>query len=595
MSANINMKRIFLTLFTLLIAFSSICQVKPRQRNIIYVLDCTGSMNGYNGAPDIWNSTKDFLHNELNKEAKENPNSKVTILPFQEKVLNPVSVDLNNIVWPKINAVLDGYVKQLTATNICDSWLKAEKYIDRACDNYIVLMTDGKDNIGGDKNIPQRSALLEKTLKDFCGKYQNTKGFYVQLTAAASLPEGIQNAIDICEDLYNIDATTGIPSFGCTSDNVINVNTRDLPADITLGFSNSGTFPVSLKGNENPYLTFSIKDNKIAQGKVVLHIESKMGDKIDSLNKAIGVSSIQIPMSIESDDVIITNPDITVVVHTTPLRTLNIPLNAEGNLSAQVERVKPFLWIKGNPSDTLRWDLNPKFDEAAKDANSTAMFVVSSDHPLDGCSLLFNGSQVSADSTIVLYADQKALIELVVPQQHKDFDVNLSLREINVNNLDRINNNRPENVKIPIIGSVDTSLSIVEIIIWSLLALIVIFLLVWFGFLRNSIYPKFKRGIINIQSPYFATIRVKGYRLVLFTPHARKQGMFDRIWKGKILYHTNPAWQNEAGIYPSGKNMRFRCESGSLVCDPSPLLMKQSDYKIISTNDPSFKIDININ
>ncbi|MDE6022044.1 MAG: VWA domain-containing protein, partial [Muribaculaceae bacterium] len=166
-------------------AFVGFSQSSPRQRNTIYVLDCTGSMCGYNGAPNIWQPTKQFLKSELKKEAKENPNARVVILPFQDKVHHPIHVDLKNIAWQRLENVLDSYVQKLTGTNICDSWLEAEKYIDQSCDNYIVLMTDGQDNAGGKPNGNERLAQI---LKAFCGKYKNTKGFYVELTQAASLP-----------------------------------------------------------------------------------------------------------------------------------------------------------------------------------------------------------------------------------------------------------------------------------------------------------------------------------------------------------------------------------------------------------------------
>ncbi len=322
-------------------ALAGVAQSTSRKRNTIYVLDCTGSMSGYNGAPDIWQPTKQFLKAELEKEAKENPNSRVVILPFQDKVHHPIHVNLKNIGWPKLESVLDGYVKQLTGTNICDSWLEAERYIDQSCDNYIVLMTDGQDNSNGNGN--QRLAAI---LKAFCGKYKNTKGFYVELTQAASLPAGIKNVIDVCDDLTVIDASAGIPSFGCYSSDVIEINTRDLPTDITLGFSNSGTFAANLLNDANKFVTFSIKGNSISQGKITIHVESKFGDNIEALNRAIGQPSIELPIVVQSDDVIITNPEIDVVLNTKPMRQLNLKVDDAKKSYSSAEHIKPFRWVK---------------------------------------------------------------------------------------------------------------------------------------------------------------------------------------------------------------------------------------------------------
>lgn len=590
MEATAILRRVYVILISLLVSLFIMCQAQGRQRNTIYVLDCTGSMGGYNGSPNIWQPTKDFLKSELEKEAKENPKAKVTILPFQNKVLQPIVINLNNIQWSNLEKTLDNYLMQVTATNICDSWLEAEKYINQSSDNYIVLMTDGHDNIGGTNNEANRIALLEKILKNFCGKYENTKGFYVELTSAATLPDGIQNAIDICEDLYKIDATMGIPSFGCISEDIVVINSRDLPTDIVLGFSNSGTFKTSLETNNNPYLNFSIADGEIKQGKVKIHVESKFGDNIDALNKAVGKSSENFLLQFKSEDVIITNPNLNVVLNTTPIRSIDLsPSNSE------IKRIKPFLWIKSHQSDTLRWDLNPKYNEEAIKDKSSVKFKIRSDKNLTDHIITFNGETLGTDSLIMINPNQPAIIELIIPDIAKDGDYNLSLHEVNSDNLDRLNGNTPSNYQIELDGKLKTSLSIFEIIFWCLCGLIVLWLALWFLFLKKQKYPKFKKGIITIESPYFATIRVKGKRKIILTAKSQKQGLFDKIWRGEILYHINPQWTTDVEITPSGKNMRFRNMSNSLICSPQPLLMRGSSYEITDSENPSFKIIINVN
>lgn len=570
-------------------ALAGVAQSTSRQRNTIYVLDCTGSMSGYNGAPDIWQPTKQFLKAELEKEAKENPNSRVVILPFQDKVHHPIHVNLKNIGWPKLESVLDGYVKQLTGTNICDSWLEAERYIDQSCDNYIVLMTDGQDNSNGNGN--QRLAAI---LKAFCGKYKNTKGFYVELTQAASLPAGIKNVIDVCDDLTVIDASAGIPSFGCYSSDVIEINTRDLPTDITLGFSNSGTFAANLLNDANKFVTFSIKGNSISQGKITIHVESKFGDNIEALNRAIGQPSIELPIVVQSDDVIITNPEIDVVLNTKPMRQLNLKVDDAKKSYSSAEHIKPFLWVKGNDNDTLRWNLASEFNEQAKTDNSSAMFRIKSDRKLSEYELLYDGAAIP-DNIIEIRPEEKSILEVIIPAQDKDDKVSLDLIEIHSNNLDRINGERPEGFKINLEGDYQAKTSLTEIIFWIIIGLIALFLLSWFGFIRNMKYPKFKRGKITIQNPYFANMKVQGYRKVVMGPRKKEQGAFDKIWRGKILYHSNPEWSSEVEITPSGKNMRFRCPTGELISDPAPLWTAGCNYKVLSANNPSKKIEIIIN
>lgn len=589
---NIFFKRtIVLALIVLFQAIVGFGQSTSRQRNTIYVLDCTGSMNGYNGAPNIWKPTKQFLKSELEKEAKENPNARVVILPFQDKVHHPIHVDLKNIAWARLENVLDGYVKKLTGTNICDSWLEAEKYIDQSCDNYIVLMTDGQDNAGGK---PNGNARLAQILKAFCGKYKNTKGFYVELTKAASLPDGIKSVIDICDDLTVIDASSGIPSFGCYSSDAVEINTRDLPADIAIGFSNSGTFAANLDYAQNQFVTFSIKDNRISQGKVIVHVESKFGDNIEALNRAIGQPSIQFPIEVKSDEVNITNPEIDFILNTKPIRSLNIKVDDQKAISSSVEHIRPFLWIKGNDQDTLRWDLAPEFNEQAKSDNGSVMFRVKTDGSLDECAILYDGNSIP-DSIIEIKPEEKSILEVVIPAQNKGKEVNLELTEMHSRNLDRINGERPDGIKINLAGDYKVKRSLTEIIFWIVCGLIILWLLLWFGLLRNQKYPKFKKGRITIQSPYFANIKVRGFRKVVIGPVKKEQGAFDKIWRGKIFYHCNPEWSSEVEIVPSGKNMRFRCQGGGLISDPAPLWTAGNSYNVIDPNNKSKKIEILIN
>ncbi|MCM1505074.1 MAG: VWA domain-containing protein [Muribaculum sp.] len=592
------MMRILLSVILTLTALSGFSQKQSRQRNTIYVLDCTGSMGGYNGAPNIWEPTKKFLKSELEKEARENPDARVVILPFQEKVLHPINVDLDHIAWPNLENVLDNYLKRLTATNICDSWLEAEKHIDQTCDNYIVLMTDGHDNIGGSSNEAQRIKKLTEIFSTFCGKYQNTKGFYVELTQAASLPLNIQNIIDLCDDLYKVDASSGIPLFGCFSDNIININTRDLPVDINLGFSNSGTFATSLINTENPFVDISVKEGSINQGKAILHVESKFGKNIETLNRAISTSTTSIPITVMSEEVNITNPNIDIVINTTPIRSLQLDTFINHNKSEEniraVKRVKPFLWLEGNSSDTIHFNLNPKFNSTAIGDSSFTLFQLKSDRDISGLEIFYDGESLSTDSTIIIRPDGHGIIDVIIPRQEEDGEFKLYLTEIKSHNLDRINDNYPNNFSFDICGGYSTSISVVEIVFWTVLSLAILFLILWFSIIRNKIYPKFKKGTITIASPYFALIRLSGYRQVVFCSTAKKQGWFDKIWKGKILYHINPQWTSLATVTPSGRNMRFHCPSNNLISDPSPIWTRGSEYSVLNPQSPTTKIKISI-
>ena len=578
------MKRLFLIIILLAWIFSGYGQ-NLRQRNMIYVLDCTASMDGYGGAPKVWSKTKNYLKTELEKAVKENPNVRITLIPFQGKALNPIKVNSKNIEWESLDNRLNSFLKNITGTNICDAWLKAEEFVDESCENFIILMTDGQDNVRG-------VARLEGVFNEFCGKFKNTKGVYVELSSQAALHPQIKNSIDWCRDIYTIRLDESFNRrFGSIIKNQVVVNTRDLPKEIQLGFSSYENYKVENVKTDNPYVNISIKGNEIKNGKFVLCVDSKFDKNVEALNNAIGADLSNITLEICSDSVIILNPEIDLILKATPLRTFEI----DDSINSIIDRVTPFLWIKGNVEDTLKWNLKPVYNAEAVKDRSFVQYKIKTDSIVENCNLLFDGNKVGTNGEIIIKPESKGLLELIVPQSVNDNKIVLSLNEISSYNVDRINGQSNEFNKIELYGQCKSHLSIIEIIILGLCSLFIAFLVLWFAFLRNRIYPKFKRGIIIINSPYYATIRVKGVRMVVFTSVKKSQSWVAKLWKGKVLYHINEAWSSEVEITPSSKNMRFRCPSGRIISQPSPLWQRMEDYELIDTLNNKEKIKININ
>ncbi len=107
-----------------------------------------------------------------------------------------------------------------------------------------------------------------------------------------------------------------------------------------------------------------------------------------------------------------------------------------------------------------------------------------------------------------------------------------------------------------------------------ILSLIVIVLLLWLTLFRRlffPVFPKFKKmvlfGNINAQN-----INFTGAREVVFTSRIVKQGLFDRIFKGKILYISNPVISDEFKIKPKGRNLAFVIDNTlSYKVRPNPI------------------------
>lgn len=589
------MRNLLLIVFLFLASLNVLSQENGRQRNIIYILDCTKSMNGYNGAPDVWETTKGFLQENIESERKKYPSSRIVLLPFQEKVLGVICDEAKRFNWDACEKALDGYLKNITPTNICDAWSAAIKYIDGRYDNSIVLLTDGHDNMG---NEDARIAELSRRIGEFCGKYGNTQGFYVELTSAAVLPDVLRNIIEQCESLHIINASDGIPTFGAFQGNTFTVNTRDLPVKQQIEFTNAGHFMAQLESAENDFVKIELEGNKIENGKAVFVISRNDKYKnVEALNRAInGSDNSSVSFSIKSSEVEVLNPEMTMRLCTAPVRALNIKaISKDRCMSTKLERTSPFLWVRQSPTDTLRWILNPEFNAQAINDNASVEFGISANTSLEGCALLFDGKEIAADSIIRVTPNSNGLIELVVPCDKDDGNVILRFDQVSkAVNLDKINDVRQGNFSFNLNGEYKTSMSLLEWIFWILVALIALFIIIWFAFVRNQKYPKFKQGVISVQSPYFANIRVRGSRMVVLTPTPRKQSWIDKLIKGRVIYHVNAAWPCECHVTPSGKKLRFGCPSSRIVSDPAPVWHRGESYKLRDTaNGGKTTIDIN--
>ena len=121
-----------------------------RERNYIYLFDCTQSMK----TVDIWEPTKKYLREDIERLS---PSSTVTIVPFQGITHPTIQFECRNFDWNKIEEQFNKYIKDKTNTNICSAWDKGVQYIDVNKDNYFYILTDGEDTVKGIGALCQRT------------------------------------------------------------------------------------------------------------------------------------------------------------------------------------------------------------------------------------------------------------------------------------------------------------------------------------------------------------------------------------------------------------------------------------------------------
>jgi hypothetical protein len=116
-------------------------------------------------------------------------------------------------------------------------------------------------------------------------------------------------------------------------------------------------------------------------------------------------------------------------------------------------------------------------------------------------------------------------------------------------------------------------------------------LLIWFMILRNKIYPKFKKGKIQVLSPYFKGITIsKNTRLIVFTNSYRKQKYLNSIFTGKIVYEVNLIYEKEVFLRPGrGDKIKIKLPLGARI---NPMVMNMEKFNNYTIQIEKEKIEI---
>ncbi len=555
-----------------------------RERNYIYLLDCTKSMIGYKGSPNIWAPTKDYLKNELEKHS---PGTTLHIIPFQGNVLPCISFnaeDFNAKKWKEIEKNVDGYVQNITGTNICDAWDATNRYIDLHKDNYIILLTDGKDTKNG-------MAAVAKKLSEWCGKYPNSYAFYVQLTEAA-IDQNVAKVIDICDNEFVVDASKGIPVFGGFDNGlIIYANTLNLDKTHKIGFSSAGRYTAQAVCND-PYFDVKVENNKIDGGIVQIQIVAKQ--PIAQINTALP-EIYNFTFNVHSNDVNIINPTVKIQMTNKPERTLEM-LPEETDMG-KATWFDSFLFWGASIPDTLSVDLKAAFnDEAKKDGSAVELQITDPDGGKDYL-LFYKGKPLNNDKITISSNDNtSSILSIVFNPTAKEGKRYLAIKAIAKQELDNINGQPVEQYQLSLRSKYMVNWNPLKIILMWLVILILAALFLWFLVVKHFIYPTIKLKTIQINDPYFSKVNVKGKRRVVFTNKKMKQSLLSRIFTGEILYKKHDIWTSPLAFEAGAKKKALRVmRTKDYAFDPYTSLLKApNDYVVENINDKT-KIKISIN
>lgn len=552
---------VYALMLCIAVAFTAAGQ---RDRNYIYVLDCTKSMAGYNGAPDIWADTKGFLRKEIEKLPA---GTQVTVVPFQTTVhpaLSEVRDNVTTDTWQKFVKQIDGYVENVTNTNICDAWAQGEKYISEDADNYMILLTDGLDNVRG---IPE----VIKRLRGWCGKYKNTYGIYVALTKNAFNSDDpvkskqlreLRQVIEDCENLWIAELSGGIVPVGNFVDRSLRVNTLELPATIRVPFSTMGHFPLTAT-SPSPDLKVEVEGNAIDNGYATFIITSRH-DNPASLHESLGSDTASMTFTVETDpnQLHLLDNRFDVEISNQEERLLSLSEESMGQLNLPTSHYHPaFLFCAASDPDTLSVDLNAVFNRAASRDGAYMKLKIADTEGRRDFTALYNGVPVGADGVITIRPDTPAVLSLVFHNDASGGKRRFALRHVASDNLDRVNSVDPDDFELSLAGRRSVEWNPLAVILAWVAGIIILGLLIWFLWLQRMFFPRFKAITLTFNGPgeYYATKKLKGaYRLILSSTPGR-QGMISRLFKGREIRMRADHWNPQIVIVPgSKKSVRIR-------------------------------------
>ncbi len=98
--------------------------------------------------------------------------------------------------------------------------------------------------------------------------------------------------------------------------------------------------------------------------------------------------------------------------------------------------------------------------------------------------------------------------------------------------------------------------------------------LIWFIVLRKMIYPQFRSSqktfFIPDQAPL--TVKLTGARLVIISAEQKKQGFWDALIKGPVVYKSHPAFISPITMRPAkGRRILVKADNSTYKVSPNPM------------------------
>lgn len=564
----------FLMVMLLFLVAASVSAQKQRQ--YIYLFDCTESMKGFK----IWDPAKQWLKEDIERQADD---ASIVVIPFRDNPDKIISFVKSDFKWKDLEPVLDSLISSRHKyTGICRAWDHGLKNLDRNKENYFYLLTDGEDGYDG-------TASLQNRMRKWCDNRTSDYGFFVTLSDDAEL---VLTDLNVnCDRFFTLDGSGHLPPFGAFTPNQITVNLRNIK-EKQLDFSTYGEFKVKPECDD-PNFKVEIKDNLISNGKTAVKVIPKkdVSTLVETLSEKYTFVCNVVPEKKDGESVVaIQNNPIEITVDNRPVRNLNIISEEQ---SGEGDWYDSFLCWGAKEPDTIRIALDNTWNELAKKYGSTLKIHVKTDKLKKGdYTLLLNGKPVEQDAFTLSSGSENDELDIVMATHVDDdtyyFELNASPRDCN--KLETINDNDIQTAAYANSLRIDYDVcwNPLKTFLFCLILLLAALALLWFCCLRLLLISRFKVGSLMVMDPYYSNLRINGVRKLVFTSKQKSDSLIKRIFLGKTIYSINPVWTTDLTMEPGmKKSVRMLSTGGKYTVDPYASLLKQGEYTIINntTND----------
>ena len=557
-----------------------------KERNNIYLFDCTGSMR----SAKLWEPAKDALNTTIQTQT-EIPGSSFTVIPFGDNPYEVFSFDKSQYQSKKknIEKSFDNYISQARYTHISDVLKLGFDKTDINKDNKIYLLTDGMPN-GGDS--PEKVA---QTIREWCRNHKNCRLFYVALTEGVINPV-IQSAIDKCPDAFVVQCEGNvIPQIADISSDVY-ANIEELDKQYEISFSLPGEYSIIVNNNDS-YFDVIAKGGKAKDGKILLSLKPKNGLSTEELHQILKGEDYRLPISIQCADkrYFIANPSLKVNISDKIKTSLTLADGVDEIVTPGAKWHDSFLWSSESNDQVIEWDLSPIFKNQLPNSQVSFEIETEENQPKD-YRVWFNGNDISETMSFLVTPNDSAILQLVFNHEAKEGKRYFRLVPDEVISIDMINSQ-------PLDKYGETTLRTEYSKVWNPLKtflfwfgiVLLVAVIIWIFALKRIIFPIIKLSRIEMSGPgtYYVSRKIKGARKVVFTAKRKNQNILSKIFTGQIRYVKADHFSHELILEAAGGKKKVKLKSIDNSWDIYPTrIFKQYDKGDLINRETKEKSEI---